>query len=365
MAYESLLLCKKCHSNLVVPKRIIVRKLTVFVWARCSHCKKAVKFTLPLPQVRDWVDLMAQNFFKCPKCGITGVITRTVQSGDFTKLRLYCSSCQKAFTKVAHSSVYNYLIASHVNQMKVRTPLQAVPQYYVPAMQFPAVKGPVQRPFIPNLPPVTPPVSTPAARSASKPSTTSKKCTNCNAPLSPDAVFCRKCGVPVEAGVDQAPRCPFCGATLSVKAQICPKCSSQVRCLKCDTLLSPNARFCIKCGEPLKREVEEVEAPILTCHFCGAALELDQKVCPECGKPVVCPNCGNHLKSGIRFCNNCGTNVCEITMMPPGPEDEEEAEEIEDAGSEPSVKKIKCPECGAEMSETYTFCTICGTKLEH
>jgi predicted amidophosphoribosyltransferase len=369
MAYESLLMCKKCHSNLVIPKRIVVKKLTVYVWARCAHCKKSVKFTLPLPQVHDWIDSIAQNFFKCPKCGVTGVVTRTVQSGDFTKGRLYCASCQKAFTKIAHSSVYSYLIASHLNQMKARAVQQAMPQYYVPMAQVPPMAPmapPAQAPPAPAVPPA-PPVVPPVAPPAPKRGKVSRRCTNCNAPLTPDAQFCRKCGVPIEPGVEKSPRCPFCGATLSAKAQVCPKCSSQVRCLKCDALLTPNARFCVKCGETLKREVEEVDAPILTCHFCGGALELDQKVCPECGKPVVCPNCGSHLKSGVRFCNKCGTNVSEITMTTPEPEEEEEAEEADedlDEELETPAKMVNCQNCGASMSEIYTFCTICGTKLE-
>ncbi|MHA1651065.1 MAG: double zinc ribbon domain-containing protein [Candidatus Helarchaeota archaeon] len=389
MAYESLLMCKKCHTNLVIPKRVVVKKLTVYVWAKCAHCRKNVRFTVPLPQVHEWVDAMAENFFRCPKCGVTGVVTRTIQSGDFTKLKLYCSSCQKAFIKVANSSIYSYLMASHYNRMKIKSIPQGVGAFYIPSTPMPpispasmaspmptvtgnpsALNSSVPTPPTPPAPPAPPHLRPPAPPPGGPPAPPigdrgPKICTNCHAPLPPHAAFCRKCGVPVEEGVEHAPRCPFCGATLSPSAQICPKCSSEVRCLKCDSLLTANARYCVKCGEPIKGKVEEVEAPVLTCHFCGAALELDQKVCHECGKPVVCPNCGNHLKSGIRFCNKCGTNVSEITMTTPefAAEEEEELEE-NDEGPETPAKTIKCQNCGATMSEIYTFCTICGTKLE-
>ncbi|NVM31779.1 MAG: zinc ribbon domain-containing protein [Candidatus Helarchaeota archaeon] len=362
MAYESLLMCKKCHSNLVIPKRISVKKLTVYVWASCAHCKKQVRFTLPLPQVHEWVDAMAGNFFRCPKCGVAGVVTRSLTSGNFTKLKVYCPSCQKAFIKVAAPSVYSYLMASNYNQMK-KPPTYVVQMPSAPPTMPPAPPAPVAPPVAPPAPPLPP--ATPPAPPV-PPATTAppmKKCTNCEAPLPPGVSFCRKCGVPVEAGA--TPRCPFCGATISEKAKVCPKCSSSVRCEKCDSLLFSKARFCVKCGEPIKGKVEEVEAPKVTCHFCGAPLELEQKVCPECGKPTVCPQCGNHLKSGVRFCNKCGMNVAEITLTTPErKEDEEEEEEEFDEDLEDVAKPLVCSQCGAHMNEEYTFCTICGTRLD-
>jgi len=363
MAYESLLICKKCHSNLVIPQRIIMNKLTVLVWARCSQCKKEIRFTMPLPQVHDWVDLIAENFFRCPRCGVSGVVNRTVTDGDFTKLRLYCPSCQKAFSKVANSSVYNYLMASHYNQMKTKVTQPVVPAYYMPMSPVPPV-APVYAPP-PPAPISTAPITVPPSPPSPPIPPSGKICSNCNAPLPKDAVFCRKCGVPVEIGVEKAPRCPFCGATISASAKVCPKCSSDLRCQKCNALLSPNAKFCIKCGMEIKGKVEEVEEPKLKCHFCGAALEEDQKVCPECGKPVVCPQCGSFLKSGVRFCNKCGANVAEITLATPEPgETEIEEETAEELEEEAGVGIINCPRCNASMSDIYNFCTICGTPLK-
>jgi len=369
MAYESLLMCKKCHSNLVIPQRIILRKLTVIVQARCSHCGKEIQFTVPLPQVHDWVDLIAENFFRCPKCGVSGVVNRTISDGDFTKLRLYCPSCQKAYIKVANSSVYNYLLASHYSQMKPKVVQPVAQAYYMPpgppAMPAYTPPPPAAAPAPPILTPPSPPVPpvppTPPG---------AKTCSNCKAALPKDAVFCRKCGVPVEPGLDKAPRCPFCGATISATAKTCPKCSSDLRCQKCNALLSPNAKFCVKCGEVIKGKVEEVKAPKLKCHFCGAGLDETQKVCPECGKPVVCPHCGSLLKSGVRFCNKCGQNVSEITLAAPEPEAEEFEEEIEGEvegkgeGEKAETKTVTCPQCNTTMSSIYNFCTNCGNELK-
>jgi len=236
------------------------------------------------------------------------------------------------------------------------------PAYFIPVTQVPAIQPPtVEPPATPPAPPV--PVAPPAPRDPTGlPEPAMKRCTNCNVILTSNASFCRKCGVPVETDMDSAPRCPFCGATLSSIAKKCPKCSSEVRCQKCDTLYHANSRFCIKCGESIKGKVEEVgEAPKITCHFCSAPLELDQKICPECGKPVTCPKCGNHLKSGVRFCNKCGENVSEITMSAT---DEGEDEEEYDEDLESPERLVSCPKCHAKMDENYRYCTICGEELE-
>ena len=51
------------------------------------------------------------------------------------------------------------------------------------------------------------------------------------------------------------------------------------------------------------------------CDNCGAELKTGAKFCQECGnkvKPpetVFCPNCGNELSDNDDFCSECGTNL--------------------------------------------------------
>ncbi|MDD1778744.1 MAG: zinc ribbon domain-containing protein, partial [Candidatus Helarchaeota archaeon] len=301
-----------------------------------------------------------------PKCGVTGVVNRTISDGDFTKIRLYCPSCQRSFMKVANSSVYNYLMASHYNQMKPKV-MQPTAQVFYPSVPSPTMPAYISPPQaaapVPSMPlPPAPPVP------PSPPMT--KTCSNCKAPLPKDAVFCRKCGVPVEPGLDRAPRCPFCGATISATARTCPKCSSDLRCTKCNALLSPAAKFCVKCVEVIKGKVEEVKAPKFKCHFCGEGIDENQKVCPACGKPTVCPHCSAILKSSVKFCNKCGANVSEITLAAPEPETEEFEEDLENIeegekeGEKVEAKTVTCPKCNISMSGIYNFCTNCGTELK-
>ena len=51
----------------------------------------------------------------------------------------------------------------------------------------------------------------------------------------------------------------------------------------------------------------------------------------------VCPNCGQHIAPGSKFCNHCGAKL---------------------------ETKSYCPECGAEISAGSIFCSNCGKRLK-
>ncbi len=59
---------------------------------------------------------------------------------------------------------------------------------------------------------------------------------------------------------------------------------------------------------------------------------------------VVCPNCGAVAAEGVKFCDQCGTNI-QVSVSA--------AEE----------KKVCCC-CGAEVVSGVKFCSQCGTKIE-
>ncbi len=112
-------------------------------------------------------------------------------------------------------------------------------------------------------------------------------CPKCGKPVSPNAAFCRYCGM--RMGVQTAPA-----------GKICPTCG---------TMLSAQAKFCSKCGT----RMDELPKPLI-CAACGAQLPPGSLFCNKCGgrvdqtpKTSVCRGCGAQLAPDFLFCNLCGT----------------------------------------------------------
>lgn len=77
-----------------------------------------------------------------------------------------------------------------------------------------------------------------------------------------------------------------------------------------------------------------------TCPHCGAAVRSGARFCPECGKPVgapgiTCPSCGKEVPAGTKFCPDCGANLGEKT----------------------------CPGCGKKVPAATKYCPDCGKKI--
>ena len=72
------------------------------------------------------------------------------------------------------------------------------------------------------------------------------------------------------------------------------------RCPNCGNPISIGVKFCGNCGAKLGK----------TCPKCGA-WQTDGKFCNNCGAPLsrVCPKCGAEIPDGAKFCNNCGEKV--------------------------------------------------------
>lgn len=52
---------------------------------------------------------------------------------------------------------------------------------------------------------------------------------------------------------------------------------------------------------------------------------------------MICPRCGKELADGTRFCDGCGTQICETVF---------------------------CPRCGEQNSADFSFCQRCGAALQ-
>jgi hypothetical protein len=72
---------------------------------------------------------------------------------------------------------------------------------------------------------------------------------------------------------------------------------------------------------------EEASAPAIACPGCGAALRTGLTFCEQCGTrvgkvapaaaavpapPVACPGCGAALRTELTFCDQCGTRVGKV-----------------------------------------------------
>lgn len=80
--------------------------------------------------------------------------------------------------------------------------------------------------------------------------------------------------------------------------------SEGVRCPECGELVPNGAKFCMACGA--KMEKQEV------CPACGEPIVKGAKFCLNCGRrlaPGVCPNCGKEVTPGAKFCLECGTKL--------------------------------------------------------
>lgn len=78
---------------------------------------------------------------------------------------------------------------------------------------------------------------------------------------------------------------------------------------------------------------------------------------------MFCPNCGNKLGNGIKFCGVCGTPVPKDIQAPAKPvspvyENENGKEDIK----APATPKF-CPNCGTKTAEGIKFCGTCGERL--
>ncbi len=93
----------------------------------------------------------------------------------------------------------------------------------------------------------------------------------------------------------------------------------------------------------LPQEVFDHVASYVARHGAGTASPWQQPVAPAApaeAETMPCPACGQAVKVGAKFCENCGHAL---------PQEE---------------KKRHCAQCGAELAATAKFCAECGTPVQ-
>ena len=110
------------------------------------------------------------------------------------------------------------------------------------------------------------------------------------------------------------------------------------------------------------------------CSACNAPIKTGSKFCTECGKPVEdkdhepvggelagegitrstfnCPECNAELTADDRFCTECGTNLEANVSIDEEKSIKEDLDPI-----------TNCPKCNATIAPGTSFCTECGTNI--
>jgi len=95
-----------------------------------------------------------------------------------------------------------------------------------------------------------------------------KKCTQCEALIEDDAVFCGECGARQDIASPAAPE-------VAAPAGKCRTCNAEI---------APGSAFCPECGAKQESpEPDAASAAKVVCASCGASLSAEAAFCPECG----------------------------------------------------------------------------------
>lgn len=86
------------------------------------------------------------------------------------------------------------------------------------------------------------------------------------------------------------------------------------------------------------------------------------------GKALFCSNCGTKLSQNSKFCHNCGAAVGTVKQeetVPPIPQPQQQVQQghYKERQQEFVGKVLKCPNCGAVISETTAVCPDCGMRI--
>ena len=119
-----------------------------------------------------------------------------------------------------------------------------------------------------------------------------------------------------------------------------------MHCPECGQEIKEGSQFCENCGAPAA--CQQV-GPV--CANCGSQNQPEAVFCVECGARLggdvmpmqsFCPECGAAVKEGAAFCKECGADLNATTAPVP----------------------FVCPECGEPLPPDAAFCGNCGRVLQ-
>lgn len=102
----------------------------------------------------------------------------------------------------------------------------------------------------------------------------------------------------------------------------------------CDSDFNEDEGMCVECAPRQNVAVAKAKATRMVQQIEEAAETANVFRGPIESKTITCPNCGKPSGGG-KFCNNCGQNL----------------------------SLNKCPNCGEKIAQGVKFCGECGTRL--
>lgn len=178
------------------------------------------------------------------------------------------------------------------------------------------------------------------------------------APVAP-ASSCAQCGAPLPAGHRF---CQVCGAVVIPAAAAAPANPPVVNAPDA-AAFQPHidAVFSARPGDARQNQAAaspDAAVAVAICPQCGEPLKPGHRFCGSCGATAapavaVCRKCGAALKPGERFCGSCGAAVApaETPAAPQRP------------SAEPTMlhtPALLCPRCSAALKPDARVCPACG-----
>lgn len=155
-------------------------------------------------------------------------------------------------------------------------------------------------------------------------------CPSCGKSVPAGTKFCSFCGAPMEQ-TPVATAVPAEPQVYDTEPQVgddkLPMGDDKQRCPNCGEVIEPGTKFCVKCGTKIETEeqnpmetggsveTEEASAEALMEEQTpvAAATPVEPQVCddePQMGDAEQhCPNCGEVIEPGAKFCVKCGTKI--------------------------------------------------------
>ncbi|MBO5460580.1 MAG: zinc-ribbon domain-containing protein [Ruminococcus sp.] len=131
-------------------------------------------------------------------------------------------------------------------------------------------------------------------------------------------------------------------------------------CTNCNAEIPMNSMFCNNCGARVAQPAPAVHTgPV--CPNCQAPVETGQLFCTNCGTRIPEPQ---PVQAPVVEEAPVAETVSAVEEVPVMEEASVAWENMEVTVEEPVVPAIPtCPNCGAEVGEGQAFCTSCGTRL--